>query len=123
MEEISTTGEAATIRLRADRASIAADGRDVVHLMVSIEDAQGRVVPGADNEVHFAIEGEGHLIGVDNGDLFSQESYKVARRRAFHGLCLAIVQSSARPGQIEVAASAPGLRGATVVVRTNSSTL
>ncbi len=123
VEEISTTGEAATIRLRADRASIAADRRDVVHLIVSIEDAQGRVVPGADNEVHFAIEGEGHLIGVDNGDLFSQESYKVARRRAFHGLCLAIVQSSARPGQIEVAASSPGLRGTTVVVRTNSITL
>jgi beta-galactosidase len=88
---------------------------------VSIEDAHGRVVPGADNEIRFSIEGEGRLIGVDNGDLFSHESYKGLSRRAFHGLCLAIVQSTAHPGQIQISASSQGLPPSIVVVRTGQA--
>jgi beta-galactosidase len=117
-EEIVTTGDATTIRLQADRAMIEADRRDVAHVTVSIEDAQGRVVPGAENEIRFSIEGEGRLIGVDNGDLFSHESYQAASRRAFHGVCLAIVQSTTRPGRIQISASSQGLPPAIVVVRT-----
>jgi len=119
VEEISTTGEPAAIQVRPDRAAIAADRRDVAHLTVSIEDAQGRIVPDAENAVQFSIEGDGRLIGVDNGDLFSHESYQAARRRAFNGLCLAIVQSTARPGQIEITASSPGLAPAVAVLRTS----
>ena len=117
-EEISTTGEPVGISLTADRTSLAADRRDVAHITVAIQDAQGRVVPGADNEVIFAVEGEGRLIGVDNGDPLSHDSYKSASRRAFHGLCLAVVQSTAKAGKIRVTASSPGLRGASVEVTT-----
>ncbi|MGB9147704.1 MAG: glycoside hydrolase family 2 TIM barrel-domain containing protein [Acidobacteriaceae bacterium] len=116
--EVSTTGDPAAIVLSADRTAIAADRRDVAHVQVEIRDEQGRVVPGADNEIRFAVDGDGRLIGVDNGDPFSHESYKGDTRRAFHGLCLAVVQSTSRSGQIRIAASSPGLRPASLTIST-----
>ena len=118
VEEVSTTGEPALIALSADRTIIAADRRDVAHIQVEVRDAQGRVVPDADSEVRFSVDGDGRLIGVDNGDPFSHESYKGDTRRAFHGLCLAVVQSTSRAGQIRIAASSPGLQPASLTIVT-----
>jgi beta-galactosidase len=116
--EVSTTGEAFAISLSADRTSLAADRRDVAHVRVEIQDIQGRIVPDAEQEIAFALEGEGRLIGVDNGDPFSHESYKANRRLAFHGLCLAVVQCTARAGPISLSASSPGVRPATLTLVT-----
>ena len=35
---------------------------------VAALDAQGHVVPVAQNKVHFSVEGAGNIIGVGNGD-------------------------------------------------------
>jgi beta-galactosidase len=43
-EEVSTTGEAFAISLTADRTRIAADRRDAAHIIVAVQDAQGRIV-------------------------------------------------------------------------------
>ncbi|HTW46749.1 MAG TPA: glycoside hydrolase family 2 TIM barrel-domain containing protein [Acidobacteriaceae bacterium] len=123
VEEIFTTGDPAVLLVTADRTRLAAvchdiARRDVAHLTVDVQDAQGRTVPTADNDVTFAIEGPGRLIGVDNGDPFSHTSYKASSRRAFNGLCLAIVESTAKAGQINVTASSPGLQSASVVLTT-----
>jgi beta-galactosidase len=77
-------------------------------------------VPDAANEVAFRIEGEGRLIGLDNGDPSSLGDFKGGSRKAFNGLCLGIVQSTAKAGQIRVSATAPGLKGASVVVTTKA---
>jgi len=116
--EVSTTGEPAGIRLSADRAEISADRRDVVHITVEIVDAQGRLVPVAENEVSFEVEGEGKLIGVDSGDPQSHDSYKGSRRKAFNGLCLAVVQATAKAGGIRIAASSAGLQPDKVTITT-----
>lgn len=92
---MATTGAPASIALTADRVSIAADHRDVAHIVVKIHDAKGQVVPVAMNDIAFTVEGEGKLIGVDNGDPASHEDDKANHRTAFNGLCLAIVQSTA----------------------------
>ncbi|MGC2618933.1 MAG: glycoside hydrolase family 2 TIM barrel-domain containing protein [Acidobacteriaceae bacterium] len=115
-EHVSTTGEAYAISLSADRTRIAADRRDVAHVTVAIQDAQGRVVPDADNNVSFSIEGAGRLIGVDNGDPASHDSYKANSRRAFHGLCLAVVQATHTGGLIKIAAVSTGLRPASLTI-------
>ncbi|EQD28935.1 beta-galactosidase, partial [mine drainage metagenome] len=108
--EVSTTGGASGIVLSAERKNIAADRRDVAHIVAEIRDEQGRMAPIAENEITFDIQGEGKLIGVDNGNPQSHESYKTNRRKVFNGLCLAIVQSTARAGQIRISASSPTLR-------------
>jgi beta-galactosidase len=114
--EISTTGDPAAIELTVDRDTIRADRRDVVHIAVKVVDAQGRMHPDADNEITFQIQGDCKLIGLDNGDMGNQEDFKGKQRKAFHGMCLAIVQSGGKPGQIRVTAASPGLKSGAVTI-------
>jgi beta-galactosidase len=119
IQELVTAGPPAQISLTADREVVAADGRDVVHVTVRMLDAQGNPVPAADDQVTFDVQGPGRIIGVDNGDPESHEMFQATTRRAFNGLCLAIVQSTAIPGTIEVSARVPGLASNSVTVRTH----
>jgi beta-galactosidase len=66
--KVETTGDAAQIKLTPNRKSINADGQDVSVFTVSAVDAQGRLVPVAQNKINFRIEGAGQIIGVGNGD-------------------------------------------------------
>jgi beta-galactosidase len=107
--EVQTTGLPAKLALMADRQSILSLPSDVAHVTVQITDAAGRVVPTADNDIVFSIQGEGRILGVDNGRPDSHESYKANQRKAFNGLALVILQSNGRPGTMTLSASTPSL--------------
>ena len=79
--------------------SLVANSQDVAQVEVRIVDANGNVVPTSNNLVTFSIEGEGKLIGVDNGNPQDHNSYKINKRNAFNGLCFAIVQSTGNARQ------------------------
>lgn len=111
-----TTGPAAKLVMKADRRDVSADGEDVAMFAVEVRDAQGRIVPVADNEVAFRVSGEGRLIGVGNGDPTDHESDKGTSRKAFSGLCMAVVQSTKSAGGITVEATSPGLAPARVTI-------
>ena len=49
------------------------DGEEVVMVEAALLDAQGRVVPYADNQVTFTTTGSGQVAGVGNGDASSHE--------------------------------------------------
>jgi len=104
VEKRETTGEAASIRLTADRMELNADGEDVAVLRVEVLDKEGRAIPTADNLISFKVTGEGALIGVGNGDPNCQESDKAPKRSLFNGLAQVIVQSTRTPGTITVEA-------------------
>ena len=72
-EKLETTGAPAAIKLMPDRAMINPDGEDVSIITVAITDAEGRVVPIANNLINFEISGGGKIIGVGNGDPSSHE--------------------------------------------------
>ena len=114
---VETTGSAAALRLTADRARIRADNQDVFTVAVAVVDGEGRLVSTADNQVTFAVSGRAKIIGVANGDPSSHEPDKADRRKAFNGLCMAIVQSGWTAGDIKLTGESPGLRSASVVVR------
>jgi beta-galactosidase len=118
-----TTGGPAKIVLRPDRPQILADGQDVSLVEVQVLDKEGRVVPVADNEIVFQLSGPGKVIGVGNGDPSSHEPDKAHKRRAFNGLCMAIVQSSKEPGEIRLEASSPGLEPATLAIASVKTTI
>lgn len=99
-----TTGTAARLVLEADRTEIAGDGEDVAVITARVVDERGRTVPVAGDEIEFRTTGSGRLLGVGNGDPSSHESDRGPRRRAFNGLCMAIVQAARRPGVIRVEA-------------------
>jgi len=111
-----TAGPAAKLAMAADRQEISADGEDVAMFAVEVQDAQGRPAPAADNPVTFRVAGQGAAIGVGNGDPTNHESDKASSRKAFNGLCMALVQSAKTAGSITVEASSPGLAPASVTI-------
>ena len=111
-----TTSAPATLVMAADRDQIAADGEDVAMFAVEVHDAQGRIVPITDNEVTFRVSGSAKLIGVGNGDPTDHGSDKGASRKAFGGLCMAILQAEKKAGSITVEASSPGLAPSSVTI-------
>ncbi len=117
--EVVTAGPPARLEICADRTELAADALDVAHLTVQVLDAQGHVVPHADNLVRFALQGPARLLATDNGDPACHDSFLAPERRAFHGLCLAIVQAGDAAGKIVVRAEAEGLAPAAVQLRSN----
>ena len=112
-----TTGPAAKLVMHADRKQVSADGEEVAMFAVEVHDAHGRVVPITDNEVAFTVTGAGRLKGVGNGDPTDQESDKGSSRKAFSGLCMALVQSLKKDGDITVEAASPGLTPARVTIQ------
>jgi len=106
----TTAGPPAAVRLTPDRKAIAADGRDVVHIATEIIDAAGNMVPHAANRVDFSVSGPGRLVAVDNGDPIDHGSVQAHSRKAFFGLCLAIIQSTGQAGAIHIAAGSDALR-------------
>jgi beta-galactosidase len=114
--EVHTAGQPARIILSPDRRVIKADGSDLSFVTVKVVDADGTVVPQADNLVKFQLTGEGSIAGVDNGSQVSHEPFKANYRKAFHGMALAIIQSKGKAGRITLKATAEGLAPASVVI-------
>ena len=77
---------------------------------------KGRLVPVTDNNVTFKITGAGSLIGMGNGDPTDHDPDKGSSRKAFGGVCMAIVQSTKSTGSISVKATSPGLSSASVTI-------
>ena len=116
VKEVKTAGKPAKIELIADRKNIKPNGTDLSFVTVKITDEAGNLIPDADNLVHFKIDGVGFIAGVDNGFQASLESFKTNCRKAYHGLCLAIVQAKEKSGTIKLIATADGLKGAEVII-------
>jgi beta-galactosidase len=117
-KEVATAGQPARISLLADRSKIAANGEDLSFVTVRIEDKDGNVCPLADNLVKFKVEGAGRIAAVDNGNAATTEPFQADYRKAFNGLCLAIVRSKrGQAGEIRIAAASDGLRAAAIVVQ------
>jgi len=107
---VETTGAPARIRLTADRTRLAADNNDLAVVTVAVVDAEGRVVPLADNEIKFKLSGPARLIGVGNGDPSSHEPDQANHRAVFNGLAQAIVQTNKKSGKIRFEAEGIGLK-------------
>ena len=72
----------------------------------------------ADNLVNFEIDGVGSIVGVDNGNSATTEPFQANYRKAFSGMCLAILKSSKEAGEIKLKATSKKLKGAEIIVTT-----
>ena len=117
-EEITTAGKPTKINLSVDRSTIDADGRDLAYVTVRIEDKDGNLCPRADNLVKFKVKGVGELIAVDNGNPSTTEPFQANYRKAFSGICLAILKSTETSGKIKLKATSKGLKSSEIIVGT-----
>ncbi|HMO62579.1 MAG TPA: glycoside hydrolase family 2 TIM barrel-domain containing protein [Ferruginibacter sp.] len=115
---IQTAGAPAKIILSADRKHINANGADLSFVTVKVVDKEGILVPNANHLIRFSVKGEGFIAGVDNGQQTDLSSFKADSKKAFNGLALAVIQSTAKAGTITVSAAAEGLQGTAITVYT-----
>lgn len=116
-EEIKTAGKAAKIELKPDRKIIHADGKDLSFITVAVKDVNGNLVPDANNLIHFSVEGNGKIVGIDNGSQISTEPFKANYRKTFNGLCLVIIQSEElKKGKIKLTTKSQGLQSSSIVI-------
>jgi beta-galactosidase len=117
-----TAGAPARIKLTADRNRILSDGKDLSFVTVEVQDKNGLRVPRADDVIHFDFEGPGEIVATDNGDPTSMESFQSHDRKAFNGLCLAIVRATGgKPSTLKLTANAPGLKSAEVTIKSDGT--
>ena len=109
-QTIKTTGTAARIRMKPDRARIKADGQDLSFVMVKIADKNDLLVPRSQNKIAFQISGAGEIVAVDNGDATDHRSFQAKERNAYNGLCLIVIRSiKGKTGKIRLKAISEGL--------------
>ena len=101
-QTVRTAGKPARLSLEADRTTIAADGSDLAFITVSLRDADGTLIPDADNQLEFEVTGTGAFKAVCNGDATSLETFTTPTMRLFHGQLVLVVQASKLPGDIHV---------------------
>jgi beta-galactosidase len=112
-----TAGAPAKLALAPDRATFQSDGTDLVYVTVGVTDAAGALAPRASSLVRFALEGPGEIIGTDNGNPISFESFQAKERKTFNGRAVVIVRSRAeQPGSLVLRAESEGLASATVTL-------
>lgn len=111
-KEIHTAGKPYAIKLEADRTKIAADGKDLSFVTVSVVDKDGNLCPLADNEIKFKVKGKGYYRAGANGNPASLESFQKPQMKVFSGMMTAIVSSTEEAGEIVLEASSKGLKTA-----------
>ena len=100
---VETTGEAAAIKLTVDKTSVDADGRSVVQAEIRIVDSKGRIVLDASPQLDFILEGDGEIIGIDNGDPACHEQWKETKgRHAFNGMAYAVIRAGQNKGELKL---------------------
>ena len=67
-------------------------------------------------KVHFAVEGAAKIVGVDNGDICSNEPYQEDSVHLYHGCASVMLELEGKPGRVCVRAFGNGLRQAQTVV-------
>jgi beta-galactosidase len=115
---VNTAGEPAKIVLNTDRTEIAADGKELAFITVSVVDKDGILCPNADNLIDFSVSGEGLIKAVGNGDPTSLESFVEPYRKTFNGKCMVLIQSSNNEGEIILNATSNGLVAEKITIST-----
>jgi len=91
-KELRTTGVPAKIRLTADRPKIKANCNDLSYVKVEITDAQGNLVPNANNLVSFTVSGAGEIAGSGNACPTDMKSFNNSVCKTYYGRALAILR-------------------------------
>lgn len=115
-DELRTAGGPYKVVLSPVESKIKARAGNVSLVKVFVEDSEGRIVPDADNLIAFRVEGNGRILGTENGNDYDVKSYEPGQRDAYQGRCMVAVESDGRPGRITLtAASGNMLKGVAVI--------
>lgn len=128
LDSVTTNSDRGTcLKVTPEKTEIQADGSSLCYISAEVTDSEGRLVSSAENNIRFSLNGNGVILGVDNGnpstiDKFQQSSVlfndRMANIDAFSGMALVIVRSTEKSGGFSVQVQSAGMPEQTVVVDT-----
>lgn len=107
---IRTAGKPHHIELVTDRTSLQADGKDLAYITLRIVDKDGNLCPNDGRLINFKVKGAGKYRASANGDPTCLDLFHKPEMHAFGGMLTVIVQSGEKVGDIELQATAKGVK-------------
>ena len=86
-QTIKTAGAPDHIRMSVDY-----QGKNTTFITAEVVDKDGNLCPWADDLIYFIYEGDGKILGTDNGCQTSMERFTSPQRKAFHGKCMVVAK-------------------------------
>jgi beta-galactosidase len=74
-------------------------------------------VGASDNRKKFTVKGPGRQVATDNECQIDLDSFQAPEKKAFNGLCLAVIGSTLKMGTIQVSPEAEGLASGSLELR------
>ena len=109
-QTVKTAGKPAALKLEAWTQNsslptppsplLQSNGDDLAFITVSLTDADGTLIPQADDQLTFEVTGAGSFEAVCNGDATSLESFKAPTMKLFNGQLVVVVRSSKEAGTL-----------------------
>ena len=105
-QTIRTAGAPDHIRLSVDY-----QGKESTFITAEVVDKDGNLCPWAEDMIYFIYEGDGGILGTDNGCQTSMERFTSPNRKAFFGKCLVVAK-----GNGSITAKSATLKPATIAL-------
>ena len=106
-QTIRTAGAPERIRLSIDY-----QGKTTTFVTAEVVDKDGNLCPWAEDMIYFVGEGDGRILGTDNGCQTSMERFTSPKRKAFFGKCMVVVS-----GNGTITAKSPTLKSDVIPCR------
>ena len=106
-QTIRTAGAPERIRLSVDYR-----GKTTTFITAEVVDKDGNLCPWAEDMIYFVGEGNGRILGTDNGCQTSMERFTSPKRKAFFGKCMVVVS-----GNVTITAKSPTLKSDVIPCR------
>ena len=106
-QSIRTAGAPERIRLSVDY-----QGKTTTFITAEVVDKDGNLCPWAEDMIYFVGEGDGRILGTDNGCQTSMERFTSPKRKAFFGKCMVVVS-----GNGTITAKSPTLKSDVISCR------
>lgn len=106
--DLTTAGLVAGIRLTPEESVISAD-HDIAFIIIELVDADGNVVPVADDRLAVITDGHVELIALGNADIKDNEPYFDNTQKTWHGRAMAVVRSTGKGGTGTITVATPSL--------------
>ncbi|WP_431088809.1 glycoside hydrolase family 2 TIM barrel-domain containing protein [Paenibacillus sp. 8b26] len=115
-DKLVSAGQPEGIRMIPDKKELMADGQSLIHVVVEIIDAEGRLVPTADFKATAKAQGAVTLAAFGTGRPQTTENYTKGEFTSYKGRLLAIVRAGYEPGLSTLKIDIDGLAAASIEI-------
>lgn len=111
-DTLRSAGEAAGIRIIADKTTLTADGQSLCFAVVEVVDKDGNPISYAEIEISATVDGNACLQAFGSARPITEENYTAGKAKTYHGKLLAVVRGAGQSGNALLKVNAEGLSGA-----------